>query len=142
MKVCSHRDLVIAVLTRNEHCPPHVHVGTDKWAARFQFSFWHDGVQLWDVVPTRNAPSALLLEELRQVLMRRSNLNRARKLWWRACETVCLDNQHWDPTGLEVVAPKSRRVGALAIASARFDPTTNRTVLMLDGQLMPLEILP
>ena len=37
MKLCVYRDLVIAVLTRNEHCPPHVHVGTDKWDARFQF---------------------------------------------------------------------------------------------------------
>lgn len=46
MKVCSHKGLVIAVLTRNVHCPPHVHVGTTKWNARFLFSFWHDGVRL------------------------------------------------------------------------------------------------
>ena len=57
MKVCVHRDLVIAVLTRDEHCLPHVHVGTNKWDVRFQFSVGHDSVQLWDVVPTRNAPS-------------------------------------------------------------------------------------
>lgn len=125
---------------RNEHCPPHLHVGTDRWDARFQFSFWHDGVQLWNVVPNRNAPSAAQLEELRQVLKRSANLKRARKLWWRASETVCLENQQCDPTALEVVAPKSRRAGALAIRLARFDTTTKRTVLMLADQLTPLEI--
>ena len=140
MKVCVHRDLVLAVLTRNEHCPPHAHVGTDQWDARFQFSFWHNGVQLLDVVPTRDAPSASLLEELRLVLRRRANLKRARILWWRACESVCLENQQWDPRELEVVAPKSRRAGALVISSARFDPASNRTVLKLADQLMPLEI--
>ena len=41
MKVCSHKGLLIAVLTRNEHCPPHVHVGSANWDARFLFSFWH-----------------------------------------------------------------------------------------------------
>ena len=46
MKVCSHKGLVIAVLTRNEHCPPHVHVGAARWDARFLFSFWHNGVRL------------------------------------------------------------------------------------------------
>lgn len=68
MKVCVHHGLVIAVLTRNEHCPPHVHVGTEQWDARFEFSFWHHGVRLWDVLPAQNTPSAALLEGLRQVL--------------------------------------------------------------------------
>jgi hypothetical protein len=140
MKVCAHRDLVIAILTRNEHSPPHVHAGTDKWDARFQFSFWHNGVQLWDVVPTRHAPSASLLEALREVLKRRANLRRARKLWWRACQTACLENLQWDPIELAVVSPKDHRTGALAIRSAHFDTTTNRTLLLLADQLMPLEI--
>ena len=40
MKVCSHKGLVIAVLTGNEH------VGTVKRDARFLFSFWHNDVRL------------------------------------------------------------------------------------------------
>ncbi|MHB8201987.1 MAG: hypothetical protein ACYDD9_14385, partial [Acidithiobacillus sp.] len=70
MKVCTHRGLLIAVLTRNEHCPPHVHVGTDDWNARFEFSFWHNGVRLWDVMPIQESPSAGLLEEIRQAIRR------------------------------------------------------------------------
>jgi hypothetical protein len=54
MKVCTHQGLQMAVLTRNEHCPPHVHVGSVDWEARFEFSFWHNGVRLWDVVPVKN----------------------------------------------------------------------------------------
>jgi hypothetical protein len=46
MRVCAHRRLVFAVLTLDEHCPPHVHVGTDKWEARFEFSFWDNSVRL------------------------------------------------------------------------------------------------
>ena len=73
MKVCEHRGLVVAVLTRNEHCPPHVHEGTDDWDARFEFSFWHDGVRLWDVLPAQNMPSVALLQELRQALKQAAN---------------------------------------------------------------------
>ena len=58
----------MAVLTRNEHCPPHVHVGSADWEARFEFSFWHNGVRLWDVVPVKNQPSVTVLEGLRQAL--------------------------------------------------------------------------
>ena len=82
MKVCKHAGLTIAVLTRNEHCPPHVHVGTEKWDARFQFSFWHNGVRLWDVMPAQNEPSAAVLEGLRLALKQPAHLRRARDLWW------------------------------------------------------------
>ena len=95
MRVCVCRGLVMAVLTRNEHCPPHAHVGTDRWDARFEFSFWHNGVRLWDVLAAQNMPSASLLEELRQVLKQGVNLQRARRLWWSSRQTLCLDNQQW-----------------------------------------------
>jgi hypothetical protein len=39
----------IAVFTRDEHCPPHVHLDGGDWSARFEFSFWHNGVSLLDV---------------------------------------------------------------------------------------------
>jgi len=140
MKVCKHKGLDIAVLTRNEHCPPHVHVGTDKWEARFQFSFWHNGVRLWDVTPAQNEPNAAVLEELRQVLKLPKPLHRARELWWSSRQSVCLDNQQWDVASEEVVSPKARRPGALDIVSARFEAQGYRTILQLAGQTSPLEI--
>jgi len=51
MKVCNYKGLSISIMLRDEHCPPHVHVNTGAWNARFQFSFWHNDIELWDVVP-------------------------------------------------------------------------------------------
>jgi hypothetical protein len=42
--------LAMVVMLRDEHCPPHVHVDGGRWSARFKFSFWHNGVELWDVI--------------------------------------------------------------------------------------------
>lgn len=140
MKVCSHNGQDIAVLTRNEHCPPHVHAGTAKWDARFLFSFWHNGVRLWDVTPARNEPNASVREELRQVLKLHANLRKARALWWSSRQTVCLENQYWDSADEEVVVRKDRRPGTLAIQSASFDPQTYKAVLQLAGQASALEI--
>ena len=140
MKVCTYRGLLIAVLTRNEHCPPHVHVGTGDWNARFEFSFWHNGVRLWDVVPTQESPSAGLLEEIRQAIKEAENLLRARKLWWQSRQTLCLDNLLWDTTTLAVVTPKGTRTSTVQIVSGRFDGVRNRTVLDLAGEPLPLEI--
>ncbi|RXN91434.1 DUF4160 domain-containing protein [Achromobacter aloeverae] len=140
MKICSHKGLVIAILTRNEHCPPHVHVGTERWNARFTFSFWHNGVRLWDVTPARNEPTVVVLEELRQAIKRPLHLRKARGLWWRSRQTLCLDRQWWDVEGEEVVSARAPRAGALAIESARFDAQSYKTVLTLAGRSTPLEI--
>ncbi|WP_124079469.1 DUF4160 domain-containing protein [Pigmentiphaga humi] len=140
MKVCTHKGLTIAVLTRNEHCPPHVHAGTAEWDARFLFSFWHNGVRLWDVAPARNEPNASTLEELRQVLKLPENLCRARGLWWVSRQTVCLDNLQWDMAEEEAVSSRERRLGACDILSARFEAQGCRTVLQLAGQPGFLEI--
>ncbi len=140
MKVCTHNGLDIAVLTRNEHCPPHVHVGMDKWEARFEFSFWHNGVRLWDVTPEQNEPSAPVLESLRLALKVPANLHRARVCWWESRQTLCLDNQWWDTVADEVVAPKDNRPQARKILSACFDKQAYKTVLQLAGETTLLEI--
>ena len=139
MKVCSHKGLVVAVLMRNEHCPPHVHVGTARWDARFEFSFWHQGVRLWDVTPAQNEPSAPLLEELRQLIKQAPNLRRARELWWISRQTVCLDRQRWDEVAGAVVNAQHKAT-TRRITTAWFDARPYRTLLQLDGLPQPLEI--
>ena len=140
MRVCTHKGLVIAVLTRNEHCPPHVHVGTDKWVARFKFSFWHNGVSLWDVVPEQNQPTVAVLESLRLALKQPTNLRRARDIWWSSQQTICLVNQLWDIDADEVVSAQDHRASICVIETARFDAQAYKTVLQLAGQSSPLEI--
>lgn len=140
MQVCEHKGLVLAVLTRNEHCPPHVHTGCDAWEARFTFSFWHQSVCLWDVVPAKNRPSVAILEGLRQSLMQPAHLRKARRLWWKTRRTVCLEHLQWDPQANEVVRPKTGRPGALAIQSAHFDADEYRTILHLTRTSEAVEI--
>lgn len=140
MKICVHKGLMVAILTRNEHCPPHVHVGNAEWDARFQFSFWHDSVHLWDVTPAQNAPKAALLEELRQAIKQSGTLRNARECWWDSRQTICLDHQQWDTQREEVVSPKENRLGTFNIVSARFDVDDYRTILALAGHWRPLEI--
>jgi hypothetical protein len=140
MKVCMHRGILLAVLTRNEHCPPHVHVGTDRWEARFEFGFWHNSVTLLDVVPTKNAPSVTMLEELRLILKSARNLKKARSLWWLSVKSTCLENQKWDVEKGEVVFTKSKRIKSVVIESSRFDPNVYKTEIFLVGCDEPLEI--
>lgn len=140
MQVCKHDGLVLAVLTRDEHCPPHMHVGPAEWNARFKFSFWHNSVCLWDVVPVQNKPSAKVLEGLRQTLMKPAHLRKAREVWWKVMQTMCLENLQWDGQAQEVVSPKAKRAGAVNIQSARFDTAKYQTILQLVGQYESLEI--
>ena len=140
MKITRYKNYTLAVLTRNEHCPPHVHVGSSEWEARFKFSFWHDDVCLWDVVPVKNAPKISLLEGLRMELKQPVKLRKARASWWRACGTVCLDHLMWQSETQEVLTLKDAKPGARKIASARFDASKYSTTLCFEGESGILEI--
>ena len=140
MKVCTHRGLLMAVLTRNEHCPPHVHVGSSDWEARLEFSFWHNGVRLMDVVPSHRQPTVAVLEGLRQALKTPTHLRRARLCWWQAMQSVCLVNQQWDEQAGEVAALQDKRPGVRLIEVAVFDAPRYRIILQLKGVSIPVEI--
>ena len=140
MKVCTHKGWSIAVLTRNEHCPPHVHVGSADWDARFEFSFWHDGVRLLDVMPVKNQPTAAVLEGLRQTLKIPKNLRRARICWWQSVKSVCLMNKMWDDEMQSVVPMNEIRNNARIIQAEFFDAQIYKTILQLNGVSVPVEI--
>lgn len=110
------------------------------WEARFEFSCWHNGVRLWDVVPVKNQPSVTVLEGLRQALKKPQHLRRARICWWHSFQAVCLVNQMWDAQAQEVVSPQDKRLGAFLIQTAVFDALRYQTVLQLKGASSPVEI--
>jgi hypothetical protein len=139
MKVCTYNGIDIAVLTSPEHCPPHVHAGTHEWDARFEFSFWHNGVELWDVKPKAKAPKKSLLEALRLFVEDPVNLALARKLWWDSLGTVCLNNKYLDTKSYEVVDGKNAKKGMPMIHSSRFDESRKKTVFRIFGDEEPLE---
>jgi len=126
--------LALVVYTRNEHCPPHVHVGEHDWDARFQFSFWHNGATLWDVAPSERAPRPALLEELRQRLKAPEALRRARRMWWMARGSTCLENQRWDMVEQQVHAARTTRGRSQRIVDARYEPEINVTLISLDNE--------
>jgi len=140
MKIFTYKSLPVAVFTRNEHCPPHVHAGSADWDARFEFSFWHDGVRLLDVVPAKNRPSVAVLEGIRQTLKKPQHLRRARTCWWQSSQAVCLINQRWDTQSQEVVPPKEKRPRTVLIQAAVFDALRYRTILRFRGVSSPTEI--
>ena len=140
MKVCSYKGLSVVIMLRDEHCPPHVHVDAGTWSARFRFCFWHNGVELWDVVPLSRRPPLAVLEGLRQSLMQPAHLQRARGIWWRKIQTVCLDNQLWDWQINEVVFVKGIAGATYMIGSACYEPEANKTLLFLKGAQEGVEI--
>ncbi|WP_419708466.1 DUF4160 domain-containing protein [Pseudomonas sp. NFX224] len=140
MKVCSYKGLSVVIMLRDEHCPPHAHVEAGSWSARFKFSFWHNGVELWDVVPLSRRPAIAVLEGLRQSLKLPAHLLRARCIWWRKLQTACLDNQLWDWQTSEVVVVKRIVSTTNMIVSACYEPETNKTRLSLIGAQECVEI--
>ena len=131
MRVGAYKGYVFVVYTRDEHCPPHVHVSGKEWRARFRFSFLDGKVELWDVNPERRCPTDSVLKELRQALMQPHFLARARRIWWESLQTVCLENNSWDWDAGEVVPGLVIRPGVHVIASAWHDVVGQRTILNL-----------
>lgn len=140
MKVCTYKGLSLVIMLRNEHCPPHAHVDAGAWSARFKFSFWHNGVELWDVVPLSRRPPLAVLEGLRQLLRQPDHLRRARHIWWCRLHTVCLDNQWWDWETNEVAVLRHITSTTFRIGSACYEPEENRTLLALIGTQEGVEI--
>jgi hypothetical protein len=140
MKVCSYKGLSVVIMSLNEHCPPHAQVDAGTWSARFKFSFWHNGVELWDVLPLSRCPTLAVLEGLRQSLRQPDHLWRARRLWWQCLHTACLDNQWWDAQTNEVAVLRPVGNTTFRIASAHYEPAVNKTLLALAGAYEGVEI--
>lgn len=140
MKICSYKGLSLVIMLRDEHCPPHVHVDAGTWGARFVFSFWHNAVELWDVVPLSRRPPLTVLEGLRQTLRQAIHLRRARRIWWTKLRTTCLGNQLWDGKINEVVLINLDGRPIYRIASARYEIWSNSTQMDLEGAPQGVEI--
>lgn len=140
MKICSYKGMSIRIMLRDEHCPPHAHVDAGAWNARFRFSFWHNEVDLWDVVPLSRRPPLAVLNGLCLSLGQPAHLRRARGTWWSGLKTVCLDNQIWDCQANEVPVMKPVTDETYRIGSARYEPDEDKVLLSLIGKLEGVEI--
>ena len=63
--------LHVELRTRDEHCPPHVHVenGEVQWEARLAFSFVSDVIRLVDVDPVGDAPGTGRLTRIKVAIV-------------------------------------------------------------------------
>ncbi|WP_060078581.1 DUF4160 domain-containing protein [Burkholderia ubonensis] len=127
MKVADHKGRRIAVLTRDEHCPPHVHVDGGTWSARFEFAFWHNGVHFLDIQPANTTFSTAELKAIIATI--RANLPKARKIWWQVVKDVCLINKYWDHNSTSVVSSASGKKGLVRIADGTYDHIQSQTIL-------------
>jgi hypothetical protein len=133
MKLFRYKGISVVIMLRDEHCPPHAHVDGGSWSARFTFSFWHNSVELWDVVAHAKRPPTAMLEGLRHALRQPAHLRRARSIWWDKLRTVCLNRKIWDWQTNEVVVVHKIASTTCMIHSACYEPETNKTLLALMG---------
>ena len=85
--------LHVELRTRDEHCPPHVHVENEEvpWEARLAFSFVSDVIRLMDVDPIGDAPGTRAIDRIKAAIV--NNLPKCRAEWWMKVGTCCLDNR-------------------------------------------------
>lgn len=69
-----------------------------------------------------------VLKEIREAIMQRHYLARARRIWWEKLQTVCLENHSWNWDAGELVPGLVIRPGVYVIASARHDVVEQRTI--------------
>ena len=117
--------LFVELWTRDEHCPPHIHVENEAapWEAQLEFSFLTGAVRLMDIDPIAGAPAARTIDRIKAAIA--AKLPRCRSEWWTRIGTRCLDNR-WiriaHDGGITMLA--GREKGATQIAATGYNPET------------------
>ena len=117
----------MAIFAR-DHCPPHTTFLdlAGQWTIRIAFSFRDSGIALMSIIPSKNRPTAGVINELAHATQR--NLPECRRIWWgyqqhnpqaQAEGACCLNNQ--------------QHAGA-TIVSASYYPSTSEVRIVLDDK--------
>ena len=122
------------LMLTNDHCDPHVHVEpkNQEWYARFKFSFWHSGVNLWDVTPEKNSPTKKILEKIRVAIEDPACLRKARESWWNIQKKTCVENKFWDSVNLSICESAGQST-VFQIEKSSFDVSDYSTTLIIRG---------
>lgn len=127
--------LYVELRTRDEHCPPHVHVENEEvpWEARLAFSFIDNAVRLMDVDPIEDAPNTRTIDRIKAAIA--ANLPQCRAEWWARVGTCCIDNRWVLASGDGAVTVLAKReIGAVQIGRAIHEPSAGQVTLLLkDG---------
>jgi hypothetical protein len=133
--------LYVALRTRDEHCPPHVHVENEEvpWEARLAFSFIGNVVRLMDVDPIEDAPSMRTIDRIKAAIV--TDLQKCRAEWWARVGTCCVDNR-WTQVSRDgtVAVLAKREAGAVQIGRAVYEPRARQvTLVMKDGTSLAMK---
>ena len=124
----------VELRTRDEHCPPHVHVENEaaRWEARLAFSFVGDLIRLVDVDPIEAAPGMRAIDRIKSAII--DNLAKCRAEWWMKVGTCCLDNR-WVRLSRDgrLTALARREVGAAHIGGASYEPRSEQLTVTMKG---------
>jgi len=136
-KVTSFNGIEIVVRTRDEHCEPHVHAFHmgEGWELRIYFSFVTPQiveVELYHGITPR--------EKVVQACMNRvvDMLDKVRRLYWEAVQTVCLDNKFVAIVNGEIRPSNSKSPGALRVKAARYDVKKKSVEVTAQGLIQPI----
>ncbi|MBF0306116.1 MAG: hypothetical protein HQL41_10770 [Alphaproteobacteria bacterium] len=108
--------------SRDEHCPPHVHVGHkgEGWEAKIRFSYVDDSVSLMEVYPMRGRPSVATINAVMAEV--RADLAICRSAWSAVVGDLDLVNRWFDVPAQGKVALLARRTKeAKRVRSASYD---------------------
>jgi hypothetical protein len=127
----------IVVRTRDEHCEPHVHAFHDGegWELRIYFSFVTPRIIEVDVYHGV-APKQKIVQECMNKVT--DNLDKARKLFWEAVKTVCLDNKFVVVVNGEVQPSNSSVPGALRVKTASYNVAQKAIFISAQGIQQPV----
>ena len=135
--VTSFNGIEIVVRTRDEHCEPHVHAfhEGEGWELRIFFSFVTP-----HIVDVERYHGAAPKEGVVQACMNKviDLLDKLRKLFWDAVQTVCLDNKFVAVVNGVVQPVSSKTPGALRVRMARYDAKEESIELTARGLARPI----
>ncbi len=121
--------------TRDEHCPPHVHIGHrgEGWEAKIGFSYVDDTVSVMEIYPSRGRPTLATMNAAMAEIV--ANLTDCRSKWLKVVPDLDLNNK-WVQISADgkVRLLRQKTKKAVRIQSASYDPgTCVVTLRMQDG---------
>jgi len=137
-KIAAFDGVEVRVLTRNEHCEPHVHAyhEGDGWELKIFFSYVTDqigGVQL----EAGTLPKRRVVQDCIDAVF--DKLDDCRAQFWEATESrdlyCCLKNQYVQITQNGFVVPAAPNVtGAMLVKTAKYLPDERSIEFSIAGQ--------
>ena len=111
----------VVMLTRDEHCPAHVHAmnSSRKWEIKVFFAYADNDPDHWTFEIIKGTPLAGQINDVIDAV--EVNLNLCRELWWKINSDVCLINKFVAISPFGILTKTSNGTG-IKVAAANYLP--------------------